>query len=310
MDPLSITPEQEAKERSILFVIAIDAVLLLALFLAGTLGGSLTMLAEFIRGFLGYLLECFSFVVLRRIHRGQLVEMEFGSGKLEQIASSMIAASMLLAAGWIALNVFRIVTGERQTGTPIGLAAAAIVGIANLYVNLLAWDSLRRTVREGDSVIMDAQLTSRWVKLASSVVVGVSMTVAALSTDDVIVAWADGLGSLFVAGYLTVNGSRILRKTVPDLLDRSAGGEVRRVVMDVLSIHEGDFVDVANLRSRRAGHVAFVELTLDFEPALTLAEVDRRSETIRGEISRRLDQTDVSIVTRAAAFQPAVPSTD
>lgn len=296
-----LTDEQRAKERSIVFVIAIDAFMLMALLLAGVLGGSLTMLAEFIRGFLGYLLECFSFVVLRRIHRGRLVDMEFGSGKLEQVANCMIAASMLLASGWIALNVLKILTGARQTGTPIGLAAAAIVGITNLYVNLLAWDSLRRTVRERDSIIMQAQLTSRWVKLVSSIVVGVSVTVAALAKDDAIVAWADGLGSLFVASYLAVSGIAILREAVPDLLDRSAGRDVRGAVSRVLGAHSDAYERVVRVRSRRAGRTAFVEVTMAFDAGLTMAEVDRRAEAIREEIRREVDDTEVSIVTMSAA---------
>jgi ferrous-iron efflux pump FieF len=300
-----LTANQKAKEQSIVFVIAIDAVLLVALFLAGAVGGSLTMLAEFIRGFLGYLLECFSFVVLRRIHRGTLADMEFGSGKLEQVASSMIATSMLLASGWIALNVLQIVTGRRPTGTPIGLAAAAIVGIANLYVNLLAWDSLRRTVSPDDSVILQAQMTSRWVKLASSMVVGVSVTVAALSTDDVIVAWADGLGSLFVACYLTYSGIRILREAIPDLLDRSAGSVVRDAVAHVLSGEAGG--RVVRIRSRRAGHVAFVEITLAFDPGLPIDEVAARMKSIEEAILQRVPAADVSIVARVSAPGEAVP---
>jgi divalent metal cation (Fe/Co/Zn/Cd) transporter len=54
-------------------------------------------------------------------------------------------------------------------------------------------------------------------------VVSVGLTVSALSTDDVVVAWADSLGSLFVAGYMVLNALEVMRTSLPDLLDRSAG---------------------------------------------------------------------------------------
>src|SRR6185436_812988 len=146
-----------------------------------------------LRGFINYAMELFSFVLMRRVHRGVLVEMEYGSGKVEQVANFLIGGSMLVAAGWIGIGVVRLATGERELGSPFGLACSAIFGALNFYANLLAWDAVRRAAASGtDSLIMQAQLTVRWVKLLSSFVVAVGLTIAALSTDDVIVALADG----------------------------------------------------------------------------------------------------------------------
>jgi divalent metal cation (Fe/Co/Zn/Cd) transporter len=141
---LMLTPAQRAQERSMLFALAMDLVMVVAIVLSGIVGGSLTMLAEGARTSLGYALEVFTVVVLRRIHRGVLADLEYGAGKLEQIASVAIAAGMLLAAVWIGANAYGVWSGTRALGTPIGLAGAAIVGMVNLYVNLLAWDSVRR----------------------------------------------------------------------------------------------------------------------------------------------------------------------
>ena len=83
-----ITPEQEAEESSVRFGLVADCGLLVVLVLSGFLGGSLTILAEAIRGSLMSLTELFSLVVMRRIHRGQLADLEFGTGKLEQVANT------------------------------------------------------------------------------------------------------------------------------------------------------------------------------------------------------------------------------
>jgi hypothetical protein len=88
-----------------LFVLVVDAFMVTALFIGGVVGGSLTMMAETLRGGLGYLLECFAIVLLRWIHRGVLADMEFGAGRLEQAAGVVIAASMLMGAIWFGLGV-------------------------------------------------------------------------------------------------------------------------------------------------------------------------------------------------------------
>ena len=89
-------------------------------------------------------------------------------------------------------------------------------------------------------MVMQGQLKSRGVKLVSSLVVVMTMTVAALSTDGVVVAWADAGGSMFVAVFIFLNAIGMLRAGIPDLLDRSAGKAVRDTVDRVLAGNAGD----------------------------------------------------------------------
>jgi divalent metal cation (Fe/Co/Zn/Cd) transporter len=294
-----VTPEQLAEERSLLFALVADAGILTAFVLVGLFGGSLTLTAEFIRGSLMNLIELFALVVMRRIHRGVLADLEFGTGKLEQIANLVIGVGMLGGAAWIVIKALAIVVGERTVGAPFGLALAAITGALNAYVNLLAWDAMRRAARSGSSLVMLGQLQARVVKLVSSLVVTVTMTIAALSTDNVVVAWADAGGSIFVAVFIVANAIVMLRAGVPDLLDRSAGKAVRATVERTLARHAGEYRRLDRLRSRRSGRVVFIEIALSFEAGLTIAEVSRRIEILRQAMSREIEHADISIVALA-----------
>ena len=291
-----ITPQQESEERSLRFALVADGLILTLLVVVGVIGGSLTIIAEAIRGILMTAIEFFAFLVVRRIHRGVLADLEYGTGKLEQIANLAIGIGMLGGSIWIVSKAFAIVAGESAVGTPIGLALAAIAGALNLYVNILAWDGMRRAARAESSLVMLAQLKARVVKLVSSLVVLVTMTVAALSSDDVVVAWADAIGSLFVAVFIFVNAVGMLRSGLPDLLDRSAGPQVRASVERALASHAGDYGRLHRLRSRRSGRVVFIELALGFEPGLTIAEVNRRIEALKELLRREIEHADISVL--------------
>lgn len=297
---IGLTSDQRAKERSVAIAIAMDVTMFVSFMTVSVVGGSFTLMAESIRGGLGILLECFSYVVLRRIHRGVLEALDYGSGKLEQVANLVIGASMLFAATWIVVGALRILSGDRGVGTPIGLACAAIAGMVNIYVNLLAWDGMRRAAAQGDSLIMQAQLLLRRTKLFASLIIGIGLTVAAFSTDELIVAWSDALGSLFVAGYMTVNALKVLRTTLPDLLDRSAGIEIRQAVDRGLTRHADAYAQLHRVRSRRAGRTAFVEISLGFDPSLSMAEVDRRVEALKTTLREEIDNVEISILASAA----------
>jgi divalent metal cation (Fe/Co/Zn/Cd) transporter len=136
---------------------------------------------------------------------------------------------------------------------------------------------------------MDGQLTARTVKLVSSLFVQLCLTVAALSTDDVIVAWADAIGALFVVGFIVVTAIGLLRVGFADLVDQAVEEKVQQAINRALARHFADYERFDRVRSRRSGRRVFIELALGFDSRLTMAEVDRRiaalTATLRGEIA-------------------------
>jgi divalent metal cation (Fe/Co/Zn/Cd) transporter len=294
-----ITVEQQAEENSVQFALAADFCLAVSFVVIGLLGGSLTITAEAIRGTLMDLVELFSLMVLKRIHRGELADLEFGTGKLEQIANTIIGAAMFAAALWIASRVVAVLAGENAPGTPFGLAMAAIAGAINLYVNFLAWDRVRRAIRAESSIVMQGQLQSRRVKLLSSAFVLTTMTVAAISTDEQVVAWADVVGSLFVAAFIVVNALDMLGAGLFDLLDRSAGHKVHEAIDRTLAGHLMDYDELARVRSRRSGRVVFIEIALRFDPALSIGQVNQRVDVLKQALSREIEHADISIMALA-----------
>ncbi len=291
-----VTPHQREEERSLIFALTADVLIMFVFLLVGLVGGSLTILAESIRIVLMIAIEFFAFAILRRVHRGTLPELEYGTGKLEQIANLVIGLGMLGGSVWIFYKAMGIIAGEEELGTPFGLALAAIVGAINLAINVVAWDGMRRAAEAESSLVMLAQLKARVVKLVSSLFVIVTMSVAALSTDRVVVAWADVIGSSFVAVFIFINAIDMLKLGLPDLLDRTAGKQVRDSVERVLASQAGDYGRLQRLRSRRSGRVVFIELALGFEPSLSIAEVNRRVEALKESLTREIDHADVSVL--------------
>ena len=113
-------------------------------------------------------------------------------------------------------------------------------------------------------------------------------------------AWADTLGSLFVASYMVLNALEVMRTSLPDLLDRSAGSAVAQTVRRALEEARADYVHVTRLRTRRSGRTTFAEIELAFDAALSMAEVARRVDTLSAAIKTELPHAEVSVVASAA----------
>src|ERR1044071_4436832 len=79
-----ITPEEQAEESSVQAALIADSGIIFSFMVIGIRGGSLTMVAEAIRTSLMGLIELFSVLVMRRIHRGELADLEFGTRSEER----------------------------------------------------------------------------------------------------------------------------------------------------------------------------------------------------------------------------------
>jgi divalent metal cation (Fe/Co/Zn/Cd) transporter len=70
-------------------------------FLVALQVGSLTLLGEVLRGVLLISIAIASWIMLRRIHRGQTGAYDFGMGKIEQILSLMVALLLCLSMAFL-----------------------------------------------------------------------------------------------------------------------------------------------------------------------------------------------------------------
>ncbi len=280
-------PDERRKERAIIVASVADAAIISIWILVGIMGGSLTILAEAVRGTLMLWAEIVGLWVIRRVHRNNFGNFEFGTAKIEHACNTSIAIIMFMGALWIANGaVESLVTGYTEA-TPLGLALAAVAGMANLWVNVAAFVALFGAGQQGDSVILEGQIRSRLVKLFSSVVVQVALTVATLSTDPVIAAWADGLGAVFVAGIMALTSIYMLRDAIPQILDHRGPVADRDIAREVAEELAPPGVEVAGLRSRGSGAGRFVEIAVICDAGTSVPALNDFVARIGEELSRR-----------------------
>ena len=78
-----------------------DVLLATQMLVVAVWSGSLTLLADAMRGCLLTLTELFAYVVMRRIHRGRLPSYQYGSGKIESVLNLLIGIALVLSSIWI-----------------------------------------------------------------------------------------------------------------------------------------------------------------------------------------------------------------
>jgi divalent metal cation (Fe/Co/Zn/Cd) transporter len=217
---------------------------------------------------------------------------------LERALSFAVAVLLLFAAGFILWEAF---VGQPKPPSSRWLATLAVVFVCiNLGINTYPLFPMWRSLREGPSVIVLSHFRARLTKAVGSVVVVACVAVHMFSANPMTGRIAEGIGSVFVAGFMIVVAVGLLREAMPDLLDRAISEPMQMQVNRVLANFFNDYEELIAVRTRMSGNTAHVEITLGFSPDKTLGALFEILSRMQNDLQQAIPNSDILIVPRAA----------
>lgn len=290
------TQEQKAKEAAILWTYLADLAIVLLTLLFAIVTLSLTLIGEVLRMVLMMVVDCYSFLILRAVHRDRLRKFRFGIGKVEQICNLSIGAGLVVSSIWVVDQIVEVLLFGQTAASPLGLAMAAVVNAVNTLINALGWFAMVTAARSDDSAIYKAQLRSREVSLVASLVVQTTLTIAVLARDPMISTLLDALGAAFVVWIMVSIGLKMMWEAMPDLLDYRVPERMREQIESAVATAGLEPKELVRARTRRSGSLAHVELTMAPAHRLSLADLKQRIGHLQRLIENQVPQADVAIV--------------
>ncbi|MBO0763744.1 MAG: cation transporter [Hyphomicrobiaceae bacterium] len=189
---------------------------------------------------------------------------QFGHHKAEYFSSVLegvlivVAALLILHEAYDALRSARTLT---HLAAGLGLNAAATLLNAGWCAFLISWGRRQRSpalVADGWHLLTD---------VATSVGVLAGLGLAVLTGWHIL----DPLLAAFVALNIVWAGWRLVRESVGGLMDEAVAGEVAYRIRQVIAANAEGAIEAHDVRTRRAGHVTFIEFHLVVPGAMTVA---------------------------------------
>ncbi len=249
--------------RLALLGLLVNGGLALAKLIAGLLGHSAALIADAVES----LADLFSsLVVWGGLHvsaRDADAAYHFGYGKAESLSTAVVGMMLLGAAAGIGIEAVREIRTPHLPPAPFTLAVLVLVVVIK--------EGLFRMTRRGASRLgSDLVAADAWHHRSDAITsafafVGIG---AALLGGP---AWApaDDVAALAAAVIILMNGVRIMRPAVQDLLDRAPEpallGRVEAVARAVPAVRHTE-----KLRARKSGSRYLLELHVQADPALSL----------------------------------------
>jgi len=205
----------------------------------------------------------------------------YGHAKVEYFSAVLEGTLILVAASLILQETWRAWANPSAPDRPVlGLALSAVATVINA-----TWATIlrRRGKRLGSpALVADSHYLMSDVVTSAGVIVGVGLV--ALTG----LLWLDPLLAGATAVMILFSGWRLLRESVGGLMDEAMSPDDLNRIRGLVSAEAVGAIEAHDLRTRRAGRIAFVEFHLVVPGAMPVQEAhdicDRVETALKGDL--------------------------
>lgn len=284
--------------------VASNTILVLAKIAVGVSIGSVSVISEGIHSANDLLASFIALFAVKTAGKPPDEKHNFGHGKVENI-SGTIEALLIFAAAVLIIKeaVEKILHGGEILTLGWGIAVMGVSAVVNLAVSTY----LMRVARQTGSIALEADGIHLRTDVYTSAGVFLGLVLIKLTGVRII----DPIAAILVALLIVKAAYELTVKAFVPLIDTALSEEEVKEIKAILEQHRDSFVEYHDLRTRRAGREAHIDLHLVALPDTSVQEVHHLCDRIEDHINRQIPYSHVLIHVEPWAAQkvPAVNET-
>jgi cation diffusion facilitator family transporter len=243
--------------------IAMNAVLAIVKFAGGIFGNTYALIADAAESALDVVSSLLVWAGFRVASRPPDADHPYGHGKAEPLAALTVAVFIFVMTAWIGVHAIREIITPHQGPKWWTLLLLAVV----IAVKLAYSRRLQAASAEAGSTALDVEAVHHWADAVTSAAAFIGIAISLIGG----VGWesADDWAALLACAVIAVNGARIVRKALGDVMDTavpaSFENEVRALALVVPGVRALDKV-----RMRKSGLSYLVDIQVRVDGELTV----------------------------------------
>ncbi|MFH0865783.1 MAG: cation diffusion facilitator family transporter [Bacteroidota bacterium] len=255
---------------------------------AGIMSGSVSIISEAIHSFIDLLAAIIAFFSVKVSDKAPDEEHPYGHGKYENISGVIEGFMIFIAAGWIiyeAINKILYQNEIKKIG--IGFIVMFISAVVNFFVSR----RLYKVAKETDSIALEADALHLKVDVYTSLGVAVGLVLIWLTGYHIL----DPIAAILVAMLILRESFVLLKNAYSPLLDVKLPDSEIAIIKKAIEAKAAGFGNFHQLRTRKGGHLKYVDLHLELPQHLSVKEAHDICDAIEKDIERKIRNIEVHI---------------
>lgn len=290
-----ITARQKEIVKVTLIGTVINAILIVLKFAAGVIGNSAAMVADGVHSLSDFLTDFVVIVMLKISSKPCDEDHDFGHGKYETLATTIIGLLLILVGGGIlwsgAVKIYGFLVNEEQLESPGWLAfGAALASI------LMKEGIFQYTIAKSKNLNSEALVANAWHHRSdalSSIGTAIGIGAACLLGNN----WAilDPLAAVVVSFFIFKVAVQLIQSSVNQLLESSLPKDIEDQIEEIVNSYSG-VTEMHNLRTRQVGCNYAISMHVRMDGNITLYDSHEKVDKIEAELKEKFgQQTIISI---------------
>jgi cation diffusion facilitator family transporter len=290
-----LEPRHRRISRVLQLTLAANLAVVVAKLLAGISAGSLAVVADAAHSSVDASNNILALVLARVAAQAPDEDHPYGHSKFETLGA-------LAAVAFFSITIFELVTSavrrllegtHRTEVTPTVINVMVASALISLLVSV--YEKRQGRLLSSELLLADAAHTRADLYASVAVLGGLGLVAAGY-------AWADAAFTLVVAALIGLTGYRILRTTVPVLVDERAVDEstITRIAKETPGVQ-----DCYNVRSRGREGEVFSELTISVARALDVEHAHEIADEVERRVASGVGAREVVVHVEPEAYGQA-----
>jgi cation diffusion facilitator family transporter len=283
------------RERVIFKSLIIDATLWIPDIIIAFLTGSGTLFADAIKSGNEILSTFFTWLAMKKIAGGQSHVYDYGMGKFENLTGMITGLIMFLSLILVFSFTSLKLLNPSMLHEKITEAAIFMMGLG-VCVNTWLYYEKKHISEEEYSPAMESQMHLFKTKAYTDFAVLVALICVEVLHEYWWAVYIDPLASFIVIAFFLYTGYRVLRSSIPDLLDKTLDEELQLVIIRALTAFFEDYTALHAVRSRRSGKHIYIEIFLEFDGEKKMSEVQDAINRMKKALESDIPKSSVTII--------------
>ena len=243
---------------------SVDGILAVAKLIVGIAAQSQALIADGIHSISDLVTDLLVIIAARHASHQADSEHPYGHGRIQAIATAVLAVSLALIALGITWDAITRLRGDEDLLSP-GWLALVIAGIS-VVAKEAVYQYTNRTAKALDSTLLRANAWHSRTDALSSLIVIVGVLGVMMG-----LAWADAAGAIGVALIILYAAFQIGREAFDELIDTGLDEDtlamMRTIILEVPGV-----IGVHELRTRRMGSALLADMHIHVDPLISVSE--------------------------------------
>jgi len=211
----------------------------------------------------------------------------YGHGKAEPLAALAQAAFVTGSGVFLSYEAINRLINPQPLQEGTAGIAVMILSIV-LTIGLVAFQ--RRVIRQTGSLAIGADS----LHYSGDLFMNLAVITSLVLTDATGIRILDPIFALGIAAFLVFGANRIARGSLDALMDRELPHADRKRIREIVLAHPAT-CDMHDLRTRNAGNTVFIELHLELDSHLTLADAHDITDEVEQQLMAAFPQSEVLV---------------